>query len=73
MFIAAALNTRGIPFNVRKTNKSFDLNDGFGSYICEYGYLHNYRKLKPKLDEVGQETIGSFNSVDELMKSLNDE
>ena len=73
MFIAAALNTRGIPFSVRKTNQPIEIDDGFGSYICEYGYLHDYRKLKPKLDEAAQETVGPFNSVDEMMKSLNDE
>ena len=73
MFIAAALDTRGIPFSVRKTNPSIELNDGFGSYICEYGHLHNYRNLKPKLDEAMKEVVGPFDSVDEMMKSLNDE
>ena len=45
----------------------------FGSYICEDGYFYDYSKLKPKLDEAAKETVGPFNSVDDLMKSLNDE
>jgi len=73
MFLAAALDNNGIPFEVRKTRRRIELNDGFGSYICEYGHLHDYRKLKPKLDEASKEIVGPFNSVDELMKSLNDE
>jgi addiction module RelB/DinJ family antitoxin len=73
MFISAALNSQGIPFSVRKTNQPVETNDGFGSYICEYGYLHDYRKLGPKLDEAAKEIVGPFSSADEMMKSLNDE
>ena len=72
MFIAAAVDNRGIPFDVRKTHKRIEVNDGFGSYICEDGNFHDYSKLKPKLDAAAKETIGPFNSVDGLMKSLND-
>ena len=73
MFIAAALENNGIPFAVKKPKKRIELNDGYGSYICEYGHLHDYRKLKPKLDEASKEIVGPFNSVDEFMNSLNDE
>ena len=73
MFIAAALENNGIPFAVKKPSKSIELNDGYGSYICEYGHLHDYRRLKPKLDGASKEIEGSFNSAGELMKSLNDE
>jgi DNA-damage-inducible protein J len=73
MFIAAALDNRGIPFEIKKTRQPIEANDGFGSYICEYGHFHDYGKLKPKLDEAATETVGPFNSVDDLLKSLNDE
>ena len=73
MFIVAALDNRGIPFEVRKARRRVELDDGFGSYICEYGHLHDYKKLNPKLDEAEKETVGPFNSVEDLMKSLNDE
>ena len=73
MFIAAAVDNRGIPFHVKKTSRPIEINDGFGSYICEYGHFHDYRKLQPRLDEAAKETVGPFNSVEELMKSLDDE
>ena len=73
MFINASVDRRGIPFDVKKTRPIIEINDGFGSYVCEDGYLHDYGKLKNKLDEAAQETIGPFHSVDDLMKSLNDE
>jgi addiction module RelB/DinJ family antitoxin len=73
MFIAAALDKRGIPFDVRKTRTPIEINDGYGSYICEYGHLHDYSKLKSKLDEAAKETTGPFNSVDDLMRSLDDD
>ena len=49
---------------------TIEINDGFGSYICEYGYLHDYGKLQSKTDESVNEIVGPFCSVDELMKSL---
>jgi len=73
MFIVAALDNRGIPFEIKKKRQPVEVNDGFGSYVCEEGYLHDYGKLKPKLDAAAKETVGPFNSVDDLMKSLNDE
>ena len=73
MFIFAAVDNRGIPFEVRKPRQRVEINDGFGSYICEYGHFHDYKKLGPMLDEAAKETVGPFNSVDELMKSLDDE
>ena len=45
MFINAALAIQGLPFEVRKPRQRIDLNDGYGSYVCEYGYLHDYKKL----------------------------
>ena len=37
----------GIPFDLKR--KGFvELNDGHGSYICEYGHLHDYSKMNFK-------------------------
>jgi len=73
VFIKGVINYNGIPFSIRKTNQPIEINDGFGFYVCEYGYLHDYSNLKQKPDEAAQETVGPFDSVDEMMKSLNDE
>jgi len=73
MFIAAAVDSRGIPFDVKKARLPVEINDGFGSYVCEDGHLHDYSTLKPKLDDAAKETVGPFNSADDLLKSLDDE
>lgn len=73
MFISAAINVRGLPFATNKAYGAIEVNDGYGSYICEYGHLHDYSKLKGKLDINLDETEGPFNSIDELLRSLDDE
>jgi len=73
MFISAAINDRGFPFNVQKKNGPIEINDGHGSYICEYGYLHDYNKITKKLDECINDTAGPFNSIEDLMASLNND
>ena len=41
----------GLPFSVKR-REAIELNDGYGSYICEYGHLHDYSKLNlRKLEE----------------------
>jgi addiction module RelB/DinJ family antitoxin len=73
MFLASAFECNGFPFDIRKKRHPVEINDGLGSYICEYGHFHDYGKLKPRLDVAAKETVGPFNSVDDLMKSLDDE
>ena len=59
----------GIPFNLKRKG-IIELNDGYGSYICEHGYLHDYSKLN--LDDL--ETDGkTYNSVDELIDEIEGE
>jgi DNA-damage-inducible protein J len=70
MFLTAAIETRGLPFEVKSHVGAIELFDGHGSYICEYGHVHDYSKLN--LDDLG-ETIGPFKTVDEAIKSLNDD
>ena len=78
MFIAAALQNNGLPFEVKKPRQRIELNDGYGSYICEYGHLHNYKKLftDPEFVEAVDDVRlqrnlhGPFNNVDEAMKAL---
>ena len=74
MFLAAAVDNQGIPFDVRKKcQQPIELNDGFGSYICGGGHFHNYSKLKAKLDKAAKKTVGPFTSAADLLKSLDDE
>ena len=45
------------------------INVGYGSYICEYGHLHDYSKLNFEEDEKDR-TGKNYNDVEELMKDL---
>ena len=61
----------GIPFTLRRKG-SIELNDGYGSYICEYGHLHDYSKSK--LEELEKDKTGkTYNSIDELKEDLEKE
>ena len=31
--------------DIKVTTERVELNDGHGSHICEYGYLHDFKKL----------------------------
>lgn len=58
----------GIPFSVKRKG-IIELNDGYGSYICEYGHLHDYSKID--FDETIKDTDGkTYNNVEELKKAL---
>ncbi|MDR2558860.1 MAG: type II toxin-antitoxin system RelB/DinJ family antitoxin [Oscillospiraceae bacterium] len=35
---------RGLPFEI-KQRLPYELNDGYGSYVCEFGHIHNYSKF----------------------------
>ena len=58
----------GIPFELRRKG-IIELNDGYGSYICEYGHLHDYSKIK--IEELKNDMSGkTYNNVKELMEDL---
>ncbi len=58
----------GIPFELKRKG-IVELNDGYGSYICNHGYLHDYSKIN--FEEIEKDTEGkTYNNVDELMNDL---
>ena len=69
MFYAQILLNRGIPFEVKSRVGAIELFDGNGSYICENGHVHDYSKLN--LEDAGEKD-GPFDSVEDLMRSLDD-
>jgi antitoxin component of RelBE/YafQ-DinJ toxin-antitoxin module len=69
MFLTAAVETRSIPFELKSRKGAVELLDGYGSYVCDYGHVHDYSKLA--LEE--EETTGPFNTLEDAMQSLNDE
>ena len=62
----------GIPF-ILKRNKIIELNDGYGSYICEYGHLHDYSKINLKELEKEAKNNKSYDNFEDLMKDLDEE
>ena len=44
MFLHQVKLNNGIPFELKR-NKIVELNDGFGSYICDSGQIHDYSEV----------------------------
>lgn len=62
----------GIPFEVKRKGM-IELNDGYGSYICEYGYLHDYSKLNLKALEEEANSNKTYHSAKEMFEDLEKE
>jgi len=62
---------RGLPFEI-KQQPPFELNDGHGSYICKYGFTHDYSKFN--FDSVEQEIANPqtkvYNDIDEMWRDI---
>ena len=67
MFLTAAVESRSLPFEVKSRKGAIELSDGHGSYVCEYGHIHDYSKLDP--GDKG-EIVGPFASADDAIRSL---
>ena len=59
---------RGLPFEI-KLRLPAELNDGYGSYICEYGYKHDYSKFDFESieRELSDPELKSYTNMDELI------
>ena len=66
MFLHQIKIYNGIPFEVRKKSV-IELNDGCGSYICEYGHLHDYSKLN--LNELKKDSK-KYNTAKEMIDDI---
>ena len=62
----------GISFEVKRKGM-IELNDGYGSYICEYGYLHDYSKLNLKAIEEEANSNKTYHSAKEMFEDLEKE
>lgn len=68
IFLHQVKINNGIPFNLKRRG-NIELNDGYGSYICEYGHLHDYSKIN--FEELEKDTDGKvYNNVEDLMKEV---
>ena len=60
---------RGLPFEV-KQRLPIELNDGHGSYVCEFGHVHDYGKSDFAAAERKDELAGPFHTFGEYKASL---
>lgn len=68
IFLHQVKINNGIPFSLKRKG-IVELNDGYGSYICEYGHLHDYSKIDfSEIEQDKDERI--FENVEELKKAL---
>ena len=62
---------RGLPFEIKR-RLPVELNDGYGSYICEYGHIHNYGKFDfdSVEKEISDSNMRTYNTADEMWADL---
>ena len=62
---------RGLPFEIKQRLPK-ELNDGFGSYICEYGHVHDYSKFNFESveRELADPNLKTYGSAEELFAEL---
>lgn len=71
LFLHQIKINNGIPFNITRKS-AIELNDGYGSYICGFGHLHDYSRIN--LKEIERDTDGKiYNNTQELMEELEKE
>ena len=65
---------RGLPFEIRQ-RLPFELNDGFGSYVCEYGHIHDYSKFDFEAieREISDPSTKVYETPDEMWADINSE
>lgn len=70
MFLHQIKLNNGIPFEL-KLKSRIELNDGYGSYICEYGHLHDYSKFK-NLNELENQVQNNkyYSTAKEMMEDI---
>ena len=69
MFLHQIKINNGLPFEVKRKG-IIELNDGYGSYICECGHLHDYSKSN--LNELEKEAKNnkSYNNAKEMINDI---
>jgi len=64
---------RGLPFEI-KQRLPIELNDGNGSYICEYGHIHDYSKFDFEAveREIADPATIKYSNVDDMWADILD-
>jgi addiction module RelB/DinJ family antitoxin len=65
---------RGIPFEIRQ-RLPIELNDGHGSYVCEYGHVHNYKSFNVDAteQEINNPKTKIYDNTNEMWNDIDTE
>ena len=69
MFLHQIKLNNGIPFELKRKG-ILELDDGYGSYICEYGHIHNYNKLNISEIEEEAKNNKTYNTAEEMIEDI---
>ena len=74
LLLHQVLMTRGLPFEV-KQHMPIELNDMHGSYVCEYGHTHDYKKIDFEAieKEIADPNTKIYDSVEDMWAELDSE
>ena len=69
MFLHQIKINNGIP-SALKRKSQIELNDGYGSYICEHGHLHDYSKIDLEKEEKVAEDSQTYDNAKEMIEDI---
>ncbi len=69
MFLHQIKINNGIPFALKRKSQ-IELNDGYGSYICEHGHLHDYSKIDLEKEEKVAEDSQTYDNAKEMIEDI---
>ena len=69
MFLHQIKINNGIPFALKRKSQ-IELNDGYGSYICEHGHLHDYSKIDLEKEEKVAEDSQTYDNAKEMIEDV---
>jgi hypothetical protein len=70
MFLTAVVEQRALPFGTKGHAGGIELFDGHGSYLCDYGRIHDYSRLN--VPDVG-EVSPTYPDAKSVLESIFDE
>lgn len=68
MFLHQVKINNGIPFALKRKERK-EINDGYGSYICEYGHLHDYSKINLDEEKVAEDSE-TYDNAREMIEDI---
>ena len=68
IFLHQVKINNGIPFEIKRY--PVELNDNYGSYICNYGHLHDYSKVNLMELEKEAKKNKAYNNANDMIQDI---